>query len=283
MTHAAAGYLARLGLDERPPATVATLFEIHRRHAESIPYENLHTMLGSPPAVDVPSTLARVAAGGNAGYCFHHNGVLTAALRSLGYDVVPAWGHNWDSAAERADVYVGHLALSVRGLPTAENPGGVWWPDVGCGDGLHEPLPLIAGTYRQGPFTYRLDVRADGWTFHHDPQGSFGAVDLFDEVLTPEQERGAHRKLTAPDDGAYARKLVVQRRLPDAAETLRGCQFTRTGMRPEQVGLTAYDDWRDALRALGISLRGVDGDALRGLFDRSLAQHREWLASRRPS
>jgi arylamine N-acetyltransferase len=280
MNHEAAGYLARLGLDEQLPATVATLFEIHRRHAERIPYENLHTMLGSPPAVDVASTLARVADGGNAGYCFHHNGILIAALRSLGYDVVPAWGHNWDSETERRDPYVGHLALTVRGLPTADNPGGVWWPDVGCGDGLHEPLPLTAGTYRQGPFTYRLELRADGWTFHHDPQGSFGAVDLFDEVLTPEQERSAHRRLTAPDGGAYARRLVVQRRLPDAAETLRGCQFTRTGARAERVAVTAYDDWRDALLTLGIRLQGVDGDALRGLFDRSLAQHREWVASR---
>lgn len=280
MTHEAAGYLARLGLDERPPTTVGTLAEIHRRHAERIPYENLHTMLGAPPAIDAASTLARVAAGGNAGYCFHHNGILTAALRALGYDVVPAWGHNWDSEAERRDLYVGHLALSVRGLPTEDNPGGIWWPDVGCGDGLHEPLPLVTGEYRQGPFTYRLEVRDGGWTFHHDAQGSFGAVDLFDEVLTPERADAAHRRLTASDGGAYARKLVVQRRLPDAAETLRGCLFTRTGTRPERVELTTYDDWRDGLRTLGIALDGIDDDALRGLFDRSLTAHRDWVASR---
>lgn len=280
MKHEAAGYLARLGLEARPPATVGTLFEIHRRHAERIPYENLHTMLGDPPAIDAAATLARVAAGGNAGYCFHHNGVMTTALRALGYSVVPAWGHNWDDEAERRDLYVGHLALSVRGLPTDENPGGVWWPDVGCGDGLHEPLPLATGEYRQGPFTYRLEVRDGGWTFHHDAQGSFGAVDIFDEALTPERADDAHRRLTAPGGGAYARKLVVQRRLPDAAETLRGCQFTRTGSRAEQVELTAYDDWRDGLRTLGITLDGIDDDALRGLFDRSLAAHRDWVATR---
>jgi arylamine N-acetyltransferase len=280
MKHVVAGYLNRLELDERPPATVATLFEIHRRHAERIPYENLHTMLGSPPAVDATATLARVAAGGNAGYCFHHNGVMTVVLRALGYDVVPAWGHNWNTDAERRDVHVGHLALYVRGLPTDDNPAGVWWPDVGCGDGLHAPLPLRTGEYRQGPFTYRLELHDGGWTFHHDTQGSFGGVDLFDEELMPEQEMAAHRRLTAPDGGAYARKLVVQRRLPDAAETLRGCLFTRTGSRAERVELTAYDDWRDGLLALGVTLQGIDADALRGLFDRSLAAHREWMATR---
>ncbi|MFI6424062.1 arylamine N-acetyltransferase [Promicromonospora sp. NPDC050880] len=288
MSHAVAGYLARLGLDPAlaagrpttPDAAVETLDEIHRRHAERIPYENLHTMLGSPPDIDAAATLRRVAAGGNAGYCFHHNGILIAALRALGYDVVEAWGHNWDHDAERRDVHVGHLALSVRGLPTADNPGGVWWPDVGCGDGLHAPLPLVAGEYRQGPFTYRLDVRADGWTFHHDAQGSFGAVDIFDAQLTQAQAEAAHRRLTAPDSGAYARKLVVQRRLPDAAETIRGCQFTRTGARASRAELTSYDDWRDGLVTLGIRMQDVDADALRGLFDRSLTAHREWLAAR---
>lgn len=275
-----AGYLDRLGLDGRPPATVQTLVEIHRRHAELLPYENLHTMLGSPPAIDARATLARVAAGGNTGYCFHHNGVLTLTLRELGYDVVPAWGHNWDDDAERRDVHVGHLALSVRGLPTDGNPGGTWWPDVGCGDALRDPLPLIAGEHRQGPFTYRLETRDDGWTFHHDAQGSFGAVDLFDEELTPERSAAAHRSLTAPGSGAYTRKLVVQRRLADAAETLRGCQFTRTGSRAEQVELTAYDDWRDSLVVLGVRLHGIDGDALRRLFDHSLAAHHEWMAAR---
>lgn len=274
------GYLTRLGLDERPPATVATLFEIHRRHAEQIPYENLQTMLGSPPDIDAEATLTRVAAGGNAGYCFHHNGIMTLVLRSLGYDVVPAWGHNWDDDAERRDVHIGHLAMSVRGLPTDDNPGGVWWPDVGCGDALRDPLPLVAGEYRQGPFTYRLDVRDGGWTFHHDPAGSFGAVDLFDEELTQEQQITAHVGLTDPATGAYASKLVVQRRLPDAAETLRGCLFTRTGSRAEKTELTTYDDWRDGLLTLGISLQGIDDEALRGLFDRSLVAHREWLATR---
>jgi N-hydroxyarylamine O-acetyltransferase len=281
MKREVAGYLTRLGLDERPPATLATLVEIHRRHAERIPYENLHTMLGSPPAIDAEATLARVAAGGNAGYCFHHNGVMTVVLRALGFDVVPAWGHNWDTDAERRDVHVGHLAMYVRGLPTHDNPGGLWWPDVGFGDGLRDPLPLLAGEHRQSPFTYRLELRDGGWTFHHDAKGSFGAVDLFDEELTAEQERAAHRRLTAPVGGAYARKLVVQRRLPDAAETLRGCQFTRTGSRAAKVELTAYDDWRDGLLSLGVALRGVDDDALRALFDRSLAAHREWMAATR--
>nr|BFF18855.1 hypothetical protein GCM10025730_23760 [Promicromonospora thailandica] len=134
-------YLARLGLDERPPATVETLTAIHQRHIEQIPYENLGAVLGAAPDIDAATTLARVAAGGNAGYCFHHNGLLTLVLRELGFNVVPAWGYPWGSEEGRRDRRVEHLALTVRGLPTDENPGGIWYPDVGCGDGIHAPLP----------------------------------------------------------------------------------------------------------------------------------------------
>lgn len=277
MTRAVAAYLTRLGLDEQPPATVETLFEIHQRHAERIPYENLHTMLGSPPPVDAETTLARVAAGGDAGYCFHHNGVMTVVLRTLGYDVVPVWGHNWKTEAEREDVRIGHLGLYVRGLPTESNPGGVWWPDVGCGDALHTPLPMVTGTYQQGPFVYRLELRDGGWTFHHDVAGSFGAVDLFDQELTPEQEAAAHRRLTAPDGGTYSRLLVVQRRLPEAIETVRGCLYSRITSQTDYAELTAYDDWRDALGTLGIALQRIDDDALRALFDRCLTAHKRWM------
>jgi N-hydroxyarylamine O-acetyltransferase len=50
-----------------------------------------------------------------------------------------------------------HLVLTVRGLPADTNPGGVWYVDAGLGDALHEPIPLIAGEYRQGPFVLVLD------------------------------------------------------------------------------------------------------------------------------
>ncbi|MFC7023541.1 arylamine N-acetyltransferase [Promicromonospora thailandica] len=268
-------YLARLGLDERPPATVETLTAIHQRHIEQIPYENLGAVLGAAPDIDAATTLARVAAGGNAGYCFHHNGLLTLVLRELGFNVVPAWGYPWGSEEGRRDRRVEHLALTVRGLPTDENPGGIWYPDVGCGDGIHAPLPLVTGEYRQGPFTYRLEVRDGEWTFFHDPKGSYTGAEIIDEELAPGQAEASHHRLTDPDGGPYTSHLIAQHRLPDAVEALRGCVFTRKADTIDRTEVTRYDDWRDALHTVGVSFQDVDADALRGLFDRSLAAHRE--------
>ena len=69
-----------------------------------------------------------------------------------------------------------HLVLTVRDLPNDANPDGDWYVDVGLGDALHEPLPLLAGTYDQAPFQLVLDETPGGvgdWHLTHDPKGGF--------------------------------------------------------------------------------------------------------------
>ncbi len=44
----------------------------------------------------------------------------------------------------------------MTGLPTAENPAGRWWADVGLGEGFRLPLPLVEGEHVQDGFRYRL-------------------------------------------------------------------------------------------------------------------------------
>jgi len=71
-----ADYLTRLGLDADLPPTLETLVALHRAHVQQLPYENLDIMLGRPPSVVPADSLARVAATGRAGYCFHQNGAV---------------------------------------------------------------------------------------------------------------------------------------------------------------------------------------------------------------
>jgi len=68
-----------------------------------------------------------------------------------------------------------HVVLTVSGLPSSENPLGIWYVDAGLGDALHEALPLVAGVYEQAPFRLVLE-EADGidnWHLVHDPAGGF--------------------------------------------------------------------------------------------------------------
>jgi arylamine N-acetyltransferase len=272
---AVSGYLSRLGLRERPAPTVAALAELHRRHLDAIPYENLAIMLGRPDSTDPGQTLERLATGGNAGYCFHHNGAFELVLRDLGFTVERRFGQVWNKPEDRAAPELNHLVLlvTIDGRP--------WWPDLGLGDALRDPVEVIDGEIRQGPFRYEIsDASAAGWTFRHDPAaGSFGHVDVRAASPTPGDVAASHLMLSTPPDGRFTRVLVVQRRDDTGTGVLRGIRLQRVGDQPFTRDLTAYDDWRAALESLRVSLAGVTEDELRSLHARMLAAHEDWVAA----
>lgn len=265
-------YLARLGIDAPLPPTLDTLFLLHERHQERVPYENLGIMLGRPPSVDADSCLDRVGRVGRAGYCFHHNAALELVLADLGFAVERRHGHVWTDEQDRDGTSLNHLVLVVTGLPTAGNPGGRWWVDVGLGDAFRLPLPLVAGAHVQDGFCYRLDdVREDGWSFRHDPAGSFTGVEVRDLVVGPVEVLAAHAELSAPDEGRFARFVVVQHRTAAGTTTLRGRTLhVQTPRGATTTELTSYDAWRAALAGdLRVPLDDLDEDGLQALFARS--------------
>ncbi|MFI2706338.1 arylamine N-acetyltransferase, partial [Nocardioides sp. CER28] len=204
-------YLARLGLSGRPEPTLETLVDLHHRHLDAVPYENLAIMLGAPTSADPADTLARIAGGGNAGYCFHHNGAVELVLRELGFAVER---HPASMLLEvGSSGTLDHLVIVVSGLPTPENPGGRWWPDLGYGDGFRDPLPLVEGVHRQGRFVYRIARLSErGWTFHHDPSNSVLGSLVRPAGVSQADVDANHARLSTPPDGAFTRLLVVQRR-----------------------------------------------------------------------
>ncbi len=278
-------YLAYLGYDDRPDPTLESLTELHRRHVTAIPYENLEIMLGRPPSVDPLDSLERITRVGRAGYCFHQNGALEVVLTHLGYTVSRHSGAVWDTDEERRARVLNHLVLVVSGLPTSDNPGGHWWPDVGLGDAIAEPLPLVVGDYEQGGFRYALtEVTDAGFSFRADGSGSFAGCEV-GPAPTPAAVSACHGWLSTPPDGRFTRTLVVQRRMPGSpgrVDVVRGCLYTclAPGTKDE-TELTTYDEWRAGIAdGCGLSLKDVDADELRGLFDRQLEAHRVFMEVR---
>jgi N-hydroxyarylamine O-acetyltransferase len=267
-------YLARLGLARRPAPTVEALADLHRRHLDAVPYENLAIMLGRPDATDPGQALARIAAGGNAGYCFHHNGAFEVALRELGYPVQRRFGHVWTTPDSRAAPVLNHLVLLVT------IDGRRWWPDLGLGDGLRDPVEVVPGRIRQGPHRYEISqVTGDEWSFRHDRAGSFGGVDVYARRPSPDEVAAAHRTLSTPPDGRFTRMLVVQRRDEAGTETLRGIRHQRAGDGALTRDLHRYGDWRAALTSLGVNLSGATDEELRDLHARMRAAHEERIAA----
>lgn len=277
-------YLARLGLEREPPSAEA-LARIHRAHVERVPYETLWIHLGERWTVDPAASLDRIAGHRRGGYCYHLNGALNELLRDLGYDVVRHVGgvHGPDGPTE-ADLG-NHLVLTVRGLPTGSNPGGTWYVDAGLGDALHEPLPLVPGTYRTGPWELELEETPEGigdWHLTHDPAGGFTGMAWRTAPIGMEAFASHHERLSTSPDSGFVKVLTAQRRDGTGVDVVRGLTLRRIGRGASEATLGSLDELSAALGDLfGLDLGAVDRAAREDLWRRLAAAHEAWLAAGR--
>lgn len=275
-------YLARLGLEAEPPSAAA-LARLHRAHVERVPYETSWIHLGERWTIDVDAAVARIATGGRGGYCFHLNGALAALLRALGYDVGHHVGgvHGPDGAAE--DEMTNHLVLTVGGLPTDANPGGFWYVDAGLGDALHEPLPLVAGVYRQAPFDLAIEKTPGGvgdWHLTHDPAGGFTGMAWRSARAGMGDFAGRHQWLSTSPASGFVKVLTAQRRDATGVDILRGLTLTRLGEGASRATLETPAQLVEALGdVFGLDLARHEHQARARLWDRTHAAHVAWLAT----
>jgi N-hydroxyarylamine O-acetyltransferase len=273
-------YLRRLGIDAEPPS-VEGLFRIHRAHVERVPYETTWIALGERWDIDSDSAVQRIATRGRGGYCFQLNGSLASLLSGLGYDVTRHVGgvHRLDPAA---DDMTNHLVLTVGGLTTDGNPTGSWYVDAGLGDALYDPLPLLAGTYQQGPMTFDLAETPGGvgdWLFTHDPLGSFAGMSFRSSVADMTEFENTHTYLSTSPASGFVQNVLAQRRLDDAVVWLRG--LTR-GRRDSSGTSTSFvtnrDEWFGVLAdEFYLTLEGVDADARNRLWTSVRTAHESWI------
>ena len=157
-------YLKRIGLDHRPPATLAGLKTVHRAHLLAIPYENIDVQLGRPVTTAVGPIYEKMVERGRGGWCYEMNGMLGWALAELGFDVTRATGAV--VRAIKGEAAVGnHLVLRVA------LPEGLYLADVGFGDGPRDPIPVAVGAFESEGFHFGLSRIDDAWwRFANDPR-----------------------------------------------------------------------------------------------------------------
>jgi arylamine N-acetyltransferase len=280
-----AAYLDRIAAPAGEHPSVAGLFAVHRAHVERVPYETVEIQLGRPTTVDPVESARRIVEGRQGGYCYHLNGALSLLLAGLGYNV--RWhrgGVQPRTSPEPVGATANHLALTVHALPSAGNPGGVWFVDAGLGDALHEPLPLVAGGYQQGPFRFRLEpstVEPGGWRFEHDPRGGFTGMDFRMATATVADFADRHVELSTSPESGFVRTFTAARRYAGGAEALRGRTLTIVdGAGTSQRVMDGPDEWYAVLaRRFGLTLPGLDPAGRARLWRRIRLAHEAWLAS----
>jgi len=278
-------YLARLGLDPETPS-VDALFAAHRAHVERVTYETLWIHVGERWSVDADESVTRVATRRRGGYCFHLNGALSELLRALGYNVVRHVGGVHGSDGPSPDAMTNHLVLTVHDLPNDANPDGVWYVDAGLGDALYEPMPLIAGTYQQGPFRLELERDESGvgdWHLVHDPNGGFVGMSWSSAPAGMSAFAERHQFLSTSPESLFAKFLVAQRRDATGADCLRGLSLERLGAGASETTITTDAELTDVLGDLfGIDLAGISRAARDAMWKKVHRAHEEWEAAGRP-
>jgi N-hydroxyarylamine O-acetyltransferase len=276
-------YLARLGVPHTGPPSVEGLYALHQAHVERVPYENLDIQLGRRTSIGAVDSALRITAGAG-GYCYHLNGAFALLLASLGYAVRRHRGGVQARGEARPPGANGnHLALTVHGLPSRDNPDGMWFVDVGLGDALHGPLPLRVGEYTDGPLRFGLapsTVEYLGWRFTHDPVGSFAGMDFRADLASEREFASRHEWLSSDPASPFLRLVTVQRRDKSGVDSLRGRVLRRL---PEGHGreLGTAAEWYGVLAdVFGLHLRELARDEREGLWRRVNATHDAWQVAR---
>ena len=273
-------YLKRLGIDHPGPPSTAGLRALHRAHVEQVPYEVIDVHLRRPQALE-PDHVAERIQRGRGGYCVQLNGAFAELLTALGYQVArhQAWVQAGRTPLDPDVPSAPHMALTVTVDGTS------WFADIGLGDGLHDPLPLRAGTYRQGPFTFRLgpsDLEPGGWRFEHDPRGSVTALDF---SLAPAPPRGFadwHPYLCNDPESRLVRALTLMRRDAVSADVMVGCVHKHfVGDDKIVREIRTPDEWFAVLGdVFRLDLSDLSTEQRAGLWHTVDAAHLAWQRAR---
>lgn len=267
-------YLDRLGVSAAQPSA-AELARLHAAHVERVPFETLDRPRGITP----DESLTRIVTQGRGGICFHLNGAFMLLLQELGYQVsMHAAGVQSGYNPNPVGANGTHNVLTVSGLPHALNPGGRWILDVGSGEGFHRPLPLLPGTYPQGPFTYRVrrsDARPGDWRVDYDARESCSGVDFSPQPADPAQFGAVFDRLADQEMSIFFVYGWVKRHHATGFDELIGCQLSQVGLDGRTMrALTTAEEYLGALSEIfGLRLSHLPADARHDIWRRF---HHNW-------
>lgn len=143
-------YLQRIGYSGSREVSLETLRGLHSAHVFSIPFENLDIHLGKGISLEPDAIFDKLVRNRRGGYCYEMNGLFSAVLLALGFDLTRLQGR----------IMFGYTEVRPRShqVSLINLDGQQWIADVGYGGrGLLEPIPLIPDVeVRQYTESFRL-------------------------------------------------------------------------------------------------------------------------------
>ncbi len=261
-------YLRRIGLEGPLPPTLATLHAVHRAQAHAVPYEGLDIQQGVALDLDPARIFDKLVTRERGGWCYETNGLLAWALTELGFDVQRCTAGVY--RRERGDAALGNHLMLIVNLEQNWPPQN-WLCDLGLGDALRAPIPLVEGPHHDGPLEFRLEHLPDGfWRFHNH---AYGAPASFDFLNAPADEallRHQNAKLQTDPESYFVLNAEAIRMGTDHSVTLLGRVLRLASGTGVQKTLLATSDELAEVLATQFGITGVDTDAI---WPRIMARH----------
>jgi N-hydroxyarylamine O-acetyltransferase len=240
-------YLARTGYTGPREPTAAVLHALTSAHSRSIPFENLDVLLGRRIHLEPDALVAKLVRDRRGGYCFEQNGLLLAALSTLGFAVTPL------SARVRVDRPADYVPPRTHLFLRVDVDGETWLTDVGVGaPSLTAAIRFVLDVEQETPHEPRRIVRR-GDRFVHQIRygGAWADVYEFTGEAMPFIDREVGNWYTsAHPDSSFKRRLTVALAGDDGARiTLSQTELKVRGRdgRAESRPITSPDDLLDVL------------------------------------
>lgn len=257
------GYLHRVGYSGSLKADLGLLVALHRAHSCTVPFENLDPMRGRPVRLDLPALQGKIVQERRGGYCFEHNTLFAAVLRTLGFQVstLEARVRPIGSAGIRPRTHM-TLRVDLESRP--------WLVDVGFGaDGPLNPVPLDGTVSEQHIGAFRVVSEPDVLVLQLRWAGTWR--DLYAFTLVPAHpidfEVANHFTATHPAS-PFVNTLTVQIKTPQARHALRDRTYSVLNADGEEKAEIA-DEQVPALLRERFGLFIPDADVLRALSPRT--------------
>ena len=239
-------YFARIGFDRPPDPAIGTLRELHRLHAEAIPFENLSPFLGEPVRLDPASLQEKLVRRRRGGWCFEQNLLFAGVLEAIGFPVKRL------AARVRWNVPPGVVTARSHMLMLVTVGSEPWIADVGFGgQSLTAPLRLEAMVEQPTPHeTCRLVPEGERFVLEAKVAGSWSALYAFD---LHEQQQADYEVsnwyLANHPQSQFVTGIVAARASPDRRHALRNARYAvhhRDG-RTERRSIASVAEFRDVL------------------------------------
>jgi N-hydroxyarylamine O-acetyltransferase len=108
-----AAYFERIGYTGTNSPTLENLRKLQTAHLMAVPFENLNLHIPREIILDEKLLFAKIVNEKRGGYCFEQNGLFSAILREMGYDVQRIESVMYNHETQRFSVTMCHMGLMV--------------------------------------------------------------------------------------------------------------------------------------------------------------------------